>query len=83
MDIAQMVAQSLTKAVNFCFLYLVVMVGTIFLLIGIFKFAAWIADRRCESCGDKVSRRALCQLCECCPDCCYCEYDAEPREFGE
>lgn len=46
MDAAQIVAQSLGRSINFCLLYLVVVVGTVILLIAVFKAAAWIADRR-------------------------------------
>lgn len=37
---------SLARTLDLCLLYLAVMVGAILLSIGVFKFAAWIADRR-------------------------------------
>ena len=46
MDIAQTVMASLGRTVNFCLLYLAVMIGTIFVVVGIFKLIAWVADRR-------------------------------------
>jgi hypothetical protein len=46
MDIAQAVVQSLGRTVNFCLLYLAVVVGAVLLLVAVFKVVAWAADRR-------------------------------------
>lgn len=45
-NIAQTVAQSLNNTFNLCIGYLVVSVGLVLLSIVIFKFAAWVSDRR-------------------------------------
>lgn len=46
MDITQTVAQSLNNTFNLCFGWLVGSIGLVLLAIGVFKFAAWISDRR-------------------------------------
>ena len=45
-DIAQGVAQALNNTLNLCLVYLAGTIGLVLLMIGIFKFAAWIVDRR-------------------------------------
>lgn len=46
MDIAQTVIASLGNTINFCLLYLGVMIGAILLSIGVFRLVIWISDRR-------------------------------------
>ena len=46
MDVAQVVVQSLGRTINFCFLYLGVVVGITLLFVGILKLIAWVSDTR-------------------------------------